>query len=243
MDHFRLRKYRGPEVWTRVRIAYEAGESGPSVARRFDVGLANLRKKAREGGWCRRAQARRADRELAPDSTAAPDQTLAVPDPAQALAAALARASAALAAGRAEEATALIRAAEALARLSGARPAAAPQPDAAPPRDEAALEAELRRAHDETLKMIERRAARLAREMLADESHAGAMHGAYVFRWRARVLGPECAAADRARGEAGGWAGRYWREDGGLKSPREARDSYWKIAYPALRLAAERQED
>lgn len=61
MEHFRLRKYRGPEVWKRVREAYEAGESGPSVARRFDVGLANLRKKSRKEEWCRKHIAARLD--------------------------------------------------------------------------------------------------------------------------------------------------------------------------------------
>ena len=64
MEHFRLRKYRGPEVWRRVREAYVAGESGPSLARRFDVGLANLRKKASREGWTRSAAAAEIDRGL-----------------------------------------------------------------------------------------------------------------------------------------------------------------------------------
>jgi hypothetical protein len=33
MDHYRPINYPGPEVWARVRQAYEAGESGPSMAR------------------------------------------------------------------------------------------------------------------------------------------------------------------------------------------------------------------
>lgn len=53
MDHFRLRKYRGPETWAQVRKAYVAGESAPSVARRFDVGLSNLRRRAMAEGWTR----------------------------------------------------------------------------------------------------------------------------------------------------------------------------------------------
>ncbi|TPW00793.1 MAG: hypothetical protein FD125_2940, partial [bacterium] len=62
MEHYRLRKYRGPEVWARARAAYEEGQIGPEVARRYDVGLANLRKKAAREGWSRSHQAAAADR-------------------------------------------------------------------------------------------------------------------------------------------------------------------------------------
>lgn len=66
MDHYRQRKYRGPETWKRVREAYATGESGPSVAMRFDVGLANLRKKAMREGWTRNRLAVASDRALPP---------------------------------------------------------------------------------------------------------------------------------------------------------------------------------
>lgn len=66
MEHHRLKKYRGPEVWARVKAAYVAGESATSVALRFDVGVANLRKKASREGWTRSAVAARRDRELPP---------------------------------------------------------------------------------------------------------------------------------------------------------------------------------
>ncbi len=66
MDHYRQRKYRGPETWARVREAYAAGESGPSVAGRFDVGLANLRKKAMREGWTRNCVALALDARLPP---------------------------------------------------------------------------------------------------------------------------------------------------------------------------------
>jgi len=124
MEHYRLRKYRGPEVWARVRQAYEAGESGPSVARRFDVGLANLRKKARQEAWSRRHTAARLDRELEPGR---PDAARTVPfggqaepapvDPRRAVEEAMQRAGGLLAQGRSGEAQALVRSAEALARL------------------------------------------------------------------------------------------------------------------------------
>ena len=61
MEHFRLRKYRGPEIWARVREAYVAGEPGAQVAARFDVSLANLRKKASKEGWTRNQAARASD--------------------------------------------------------------------------------------------------------------------------------------------------------------------------------------
>jgi transposase len=61
MEHHRLRKYRGPETWARVKAAYVAGESAPSVARRFDVGRSNLRRRAMAEGWTRRRIAQQLD--------------------------------------------------------------------------------------------------------------------------------------------------------------------------------------
>jgi hypothetical protein len=130
MEHHRLRKYRGPETWRRVREAYIAGESGPSVARRFDVGLANLRRRAIEEGWTRKAIAARIDLKPLrgePDApgtgiTALSQVETVLPDvpPRDALFLAVRRASALLAQGQAGEAAALLRAAEALERLSWA---------------------------------------------------------------------------------------------------------------------------
>ena len=133
MDHYRLRKYRGPETWARVREAYLAGEPAPSVARRFDVGLANVRKKASREGWTRHAMARRHD--LTP-LRGAPDgpppaigplpDALTLPfEPnerpvriAEAMEHAAARAAWLLTEGRAAEAEVLIRAARGLSDLS-----------------------------------------------------------------------------------------------------------------------------
>lgn len=53
MRHLTPRKYRGPEVWAKVKAAYLAGEPAPSVCRRFDVGVANLRRRAKAEGWTR----------------------------------------------------------------------------------------------------------------------------------------------------------------------------------------------
>ncbi|MBF0664342.1 MAG: hypothetical protein IR159_02145, partial [Brevundimonas sp.] len=90
MKHHRLRKYRGPETWARVREAYVAGESAPSVARRFDVGLSNLRRRAMAEGWTRKKIAERLDLKPvrggadAPEPGLKPLQTEAdVPDPSE----------------------------------------------------------------------------------------------------------------------------------------------------------------
>jgi hypothetical protein len=121
MDHFRLRKYRGPEVWARVRLAYEAGENGPPVAQRFDVGLTNLRKKCRLEGWSRRHQAERSDRDL-PRERVAAERHAAEEGPVDrqaALAACLAHAAAAMARGEGPAALAALKAARAYTELTG----------------------------------------------------------------------------------------------------------------------------
>lgn len=132
MEHYALRKYRGPEVWARVRQAYLAGESAPSVARRFDVGLGNLRKRASAEGWTRSRVALRTDpkpdRSAAPVGQAAdlvgeaPDETPEYPvGTREALKRAAERAAWLIAEGRGAEAMVLVRAAEALSNLVDAR--------------------------------------------------------------------------------------------------------------------------
>ena len=146
MDHYRLRKYRGPETWARVREAYVAGESGPAVALRFDVGLANLRKRARAEGWSRKHIARKLDLPPMRGERDGPPPAIAAlnlsEDMREALAARLSanptlllkqqdtsvlagiklaaeRASWLLAVNRPQEAIELIHAAQALAKLAG----------------------------------------------------------------------------------------------------------------------------
>lgn len=46
-------KKRSDETWGRVRRAWEAGETGASLARRFDVGLDNLWRRRATEGWQR----------------------------------------------------------------------------------------------------------------------------------------------------------------------------------------------
>ena len=136
MEHHRLRKYRGPETWARVRAAYVAGEPAPSVARRFDVGLSNLRRRAMAEGWTRNRIAETLD--LKPVRGAADDpgpglEPLPVStspadaedppwiDPDVAVTRAVRRAAWLVSEGRAVEARALIRAAEDLKTLDAWR--------------------------------------------------------------------------------------------------------------------------
>ena len=132
MEHYRLRKYRGPETWAQVRKAYVAGESAPSVARRFDVGLSNLRRRARTEGWTRSRIAERLDLKPLRGGADDPPPGLgmlaaleALPEPPRiapdaAIAKAVRRAAWLVSQGQAAEATALLRAADALDRLSWA---------------------------------------------------------------------------------------------------------------------------
>jgi hypothetical protein len=130
MEHHALRKYRGPEIWARVRTAYLAGESAPSVARRFDVGLGNLRKRASAEGWTRSHAARHGD--LKPDRAPTGPAASAPEAPAaetpeypvmthEALKRAAERAAWLIAEGRGAEAMVLVRAAEALSNLVDAK--------------------------------------------------------------------------------------------------------------------------
>jgi hypothetical protein len=232
MEHFRLRKYRGPEVWAKVREAYVAGEPGPQVAARFDVGLANLRKKALREGWTRAAAARGSDPLILatqPDLLGTPHDPALSPPPAPAHPAvardsAIGRAAALLAEGRAAEATALLKAAETLGRLAvDAGPP--PEPERTP--EEARMaEWEADRAREEQARVVfdEIRAhfrdvaLQLANAMLSETPRVvgGDDWCLAALHWRARVLGPEIALSDFAYGVNGGWAYRYWDAVGNL---------------------------
>jgi hypothetical protein len=126
MEHHRLRKYRGPETWARVRQAYIAGESAPSLARRFDVGLANLRRRAMAEGWTRKIYAAQIDLKPIRGGADEPEEGLRALveagetppiDAHAALAEAVRRAAWLLSRGKTAEATALLRAATVLEKL------------------------------------------------------------------------------------------------------------------------------
>lgn len=214
MDHFRLRKYRGPEVWARVRLAYEAGESGPSVAQRFDIGLANLRKKCRLEGWSRRHQAERSDRELPGERIAATvgrhRQADGPVDRQAALAACLDHAAAAMARGEGPAALAALKAARAYTELTGQLRDPAAEAEETEARW-AAIEALCR------LDAVETEARKLAEDMLAGTPQETQYRTAMMYHWRAEHLGAEAAADDYARALADGSARYYWDEDGVLE--------------------------
>lgn len=50
------RKIRGEDTWERVRREWEAGETGASLAKRYDVGLANLWRRRASENWERRPE-------------------------------------------------------------------------------------------------------------------------------------------------------------------------------------------
>ena len=54
MTSWRDAKFRSDETWAEVRRGWEAGETGASLARRYDVGLANLWRRRAAEGWERR---------------------------------------------------------------------------------------------------------------------------------------------------------------------------------------------
>jgi len=134
MEHHRLRKYRGPETWARVREAYVAGESAPSVARRFDVGLSNLRRRAMAEGWTRNRIAGRMDLKPVRGGAEAPSPAIAPlavleakpeppwVDPEIATGRALRRMTWLVSEGRAAEARALAQAVEAMERMWAGEP-------------------------------------------------------------------------------------------------------------------------
>lgn len=234
-------KQRSQAVWDRVKAAYLAGEPAASVARRFDVGLGNLRFRANKEGWTRRAAmaqveveeatetARLAGRaeatqpaRLGPPADPSPEPPPA--DPAAARDAAIGRAAALLAQGRAAEATTLLKAAETLSRLAAELPPP-PPPEPTPEEDEAAQAAARaeRDAHVErTMKAIEAHyrdvCLEVAGAMLTEQAHMAAPESWALacWHWRARVLGPEIALADFAQGVNGGWADLYWDAVGRL---------------------------
>lgn len=217
MEHFRLRKYRGPEVWERVREAYVAGEAGPQLARRFDVGLANLRKKAMREGWTRRAAAAASDPLILATQPrllgAGPGcADVVVADPVEARARAIAQAAALLGEGRAAEASAILKAAETLGRITGI-PAAGPM-------DPAQAEAERQEQQGVMFEMVrfavERRAEDLVQRLLDTNFDNRGHYTLFALKWRAAQLGPEVAEHDRRRCEAQGLATDFYDADGRL---------------------------
>ena len=135
-------KYRGPETWALVRQAYLGGETAGSVAKRFDVGVDALRRRATNEGWTRKEHAAAVDPAAAlhpnarrpeeahpprPAGGRVPARAPAAYDvadttPAELLRRALRQASDALAEGRTADARTLAQMAESLSRTAAREP-------------------------------------------------------------------------------------------------------------------------
>lgn len=193
----RIRRFPGQATWTLAQEAYLAGESARSIAARLDLTENGIRKRAARKGWTRTRHAEALKRSE---------------HPAQALTALLARIGRTIHEGRLDEAAALIHGAEALARAVRAAPLM-PRPEPSPEAMKAWREAETRRLEN----YWGPRARAMAEALLSEPGYdAGDRWAASALRWRARMLGPEQAALDFARGVSGGWAERYWDVDGTL---------------------------
>jgi len=53
MPRWNTSKIRDEDTWAEVRRGWEQGETGASLARRYDVGLANLWRRRAAEGWSR----------------------------------------------------------------------------------------------------------------------------------------------------------------------------------------------
>ena len=193
----RIRRFPGRPTWTLAQEAYLAGESAASIAARLDLTVNGIRKRAARKGWTRTQHAEAVKRSE---------------HPAEALTALLARIGRMIHEGRIDEAAALTHGAQALARAVRAAPPM-PRPEPSPEVMKRWREAETRRLED----YWGPRARAMAEALLSEPGYdIGDRWAASALRWRARVLGPEQAALDFARGVSGGWAARYWNEAGEL---------------------------
>jgi hypothetical protein len=210
MNNRRSYKVRSPEVWALIRDQYLAGDSAVVLAKRFDVTIANIQRKAGREGWTKRAYAAaRAAQDTEPPVEAGVAPPSAAPASNDAFAVAMIEAEAALRAGRGAEAMKLMQAAEHYVELRRRLEADALARSSGSPQDERAKLAELR-------DLILEEAKKMA-EGLLTHGIGPAILSRKIFAWRARRLGPVVAAADFQRGVEGGWGGRYWNPDGTLK--------------------------
>lgn len=211
----RIRYFAGPEVWTLAQEAYLAGEPAATIAKRLNLTVNGIRKRAARKGWTRTAHAAALKRRKTPDVALAELVAGIVP---------LMRAD------RIQEAAELARSAERMARVV----TAVPEPGQLSAAEQTALWAmqdawrhrERKRMEAEHLAMAED----LARQMLSGRPNpkGGDAWSLAVWHWRAQHLGPEVALSDLALAIEGGWSARYWTAGGALKpltappSPRTA---------------------
>ncbi len=219
----RIRRFPGQKVWTLAQDAYLAGESAASIARRLDLTENGIRKRAARKGWTRTQHAEAVKRSE---------------HPSQALSALLTRIGRAMHEGRMDDAGAMIRDAESLTRAIRAAP---PPPPMTPSPEvmRAWREAETRRLED----YWGRRGREMAEALLRDRGYDVADRwAASALRWRARVLGPEQAERDFVRGVEGGWAARYWDEQGRLWPARPPNSPSGRMQVQHQRLCEGRRQ-
>lgn len=188
------REAYGPQTWALIREAYLAGTPAPHLSRTFGPHVDTIRKRAVREGWTRTAHAAAQERaDPRPGRPPGPAPDAAPPDPAVVLASAVAQAAAHLAAGREVQADAALRRGETLARLAEHAQRLRPL-----------TLADLEAARDEIWLKLEALADAAARRALTDPHDLAGPLCDWAYRWRAEHLGPECAAADRAKRAAFG---------------------------------------
>ena len=203
----RTRYFAGPEVWTLAQEAYLAGEPAATIAKRLNLTVNGIRKRAARKGWTRTAHAAAMKRRKAPDVALAELVAGIVPLMRQ---------------DRLEEAADLARSAERMARVVGAMP----EPGELTAAEKTALWAmqdawrhrERKRMDAEYLAMAERLAAQIMRDQPDLRGPEGGELAAW--HWRARHLGPEVALRDLAMAIEGGWSSHFWDAEGTLKPLR-----------------------
>lgn len=171
----RIRRFAGGAVWALAQSAYLEGEPAASIARRLDLTVNGIRKRAARHGWTRTAHAR-----------AVEDNA----DPARAMAQAVREAASLLSDRRPDEALSLLKAVQGLAKTLETTPQLRP-PAEREDTDEFDTRAYLSFSTARTLTAVTAMRSANGMGMGSSFSLAG-------YHWRALKLGPEVAAADRA---------------------------------------------
>lgn len=222
----RTRRNFPAETWAVVRDAYLGGETAESISRRLGLSVNTIRKRATRCGWTHAAHARAISRNAVEIATADVD-------PQSARRAAVAQATAMIASGRATEATALLKAAEALERFADMHPEPAP---VITDEQDIDREAEFRTAWELLDLTIQERASALAADLIGDTGSGAANHMAFLVRWRAEMLGPAVAEADREREYARRTRPLTRSDDGGLRPAREYVDVLYNYLRSGIRI-------
>jgi len=243
-------KFVSPEIWALARRDYLAGETAAVVARRYGIGIDNLRKRQISEGWTRKAQREalgdgpwpqeearladaRAELERAEDA--------ARPGPAGELVAACARRprldlGLPYHPGRAlcravDEASRLVAAGrheeaqgvlKAAERLARLTGCSAVSP-ATQAQEKVVRETALLDLFSGALGEARRLAVVVLEAVLADEApDAAPWHRAFVYRARAAALGTDQARADFEAAREADWSGDVWTPQGTLRALEDA---------------------